>query len=1252
MVTHCQDRVQGAKKGSIGPARRITIVFLCILTGIVAGGFNPVQAQLDLADHPLMAQIKPAPASIMILLDDSGSMSCETLAEEDGGYFPNPDGTDFCYIFDLLGDSQWRGGNEMEASDRKYWKSQSSNYNLMYYNPAVTYFPWPSYSGHTFPDADPENSWPNPLETDTRRLDLDGESFSVALEGGGTLVVKNAHYFLESGSDVYLIVLDGRGEGQIISYKVTARKGDGLAQTVERVQEMGDLPSEISAKNYGDERQNFANWFTYHRRREYVAKNAVARVILKMEGVRVGLLGINGTIILPLKPVGVQNGLEYQDETDDVLEALYDYSSDGVTPLREGLNDVGKYFKDNNRSLVHYKGESVSGDAAPYFTEAEGGACQQSFTIIMTDGYYSYERTIDVGNADEDDTDNPYDGGFYQDDLSNTLADVAMYYYKNDLSPDAEDSPAGDGLPDKVYISDLVQQNALDTAPHQHMVSYGVAFGVTGDLDPADYNDDPTSEDYLKCINAEKCTVGDYPQWPDSRIGARTPETVDDLFHATVNGRGKFLTARDPQALTKALSNLVDNIISRLGSSSSVTINGDALYGRISDEVLLFQASYKTSDWSGDVRAYGVDTGIGEVVVDNPKWSAADSLNDKAWDDRTILSYDGESGTVFSKTTVTNAQKTLLGADYNNLIEYVKGNEIDGFRTRTSKLGDIVHSSPVFEKDVVFVGANDGMLHAFKITVNYDGSVSGDEIFGYVPNLVYANLGFLADPVFNHKFFVDLTPVVKEGKGLLGGEISKTILVGGLGKGGKGYFALDITNPAAMDEEDVLWEFPNDNTTEDDKKDMGYSFGKPVVARTNSTNPDESWVVIAPNGYDSENGQAALFILRPGKPATGQNIVIRKIVADIPEISDETNGLSSPIAIDVNFDQKVDFVYAGDLYGNMWKFDLTAESASQWNVAYHDGSNAQPLFKARGPGGSVQPITSKPEVMFHPREHGLMVLFGTGKFLGKTDFEDASMQSVYGIWDYGDRIYHPGEWGDYSNDDDSEYLGAFTRPGLSKFSSNVTLQAQTSSLHSVTVDGEVTNVRVFSSNELIWNTTPDTEVLGLHGEPNLPDIDDTVAGHAGWYYDLSGGERVVSDVLLRDGRLIVIGFTPSPDPCSAGGTSFFMELDSSTGGVAGGTLFDINDDGVIDERDMVVTGEDDQGNEILGSPQGVDMPGNLQPPAILQLNPKIEVKYISSSTGAIYTLKEKAVRLGVAYWKEVERGDSTAPAAQAAPTTQ
>ena len=526
-----------------------------------------------------------------------------------------------------------------------------------------------------------------------------------------------------------------------------------------------------------------------------------------------------------------------------------------------------------------------------------------------------------------------------------------------------------------------------------------------------------------------------------------------------------------------------------------------------------------------------------------------------------------------------------------------------------------MHSAVVFIDDVVYVGANDGMLHAFK-------AIDGTEIFGYVPYLVFDHLKDLADPDYDHRFYVDLTPTVQKGEELLGGDGEQAILVGGLGKGGMGYFALDITNPNAMSEDQVLWEFPRQATSAADVADMGYSYSKPVVVQSMSTKIGESWVVIFGNGYNSASGKSVLFIL---EAATGN--VIRKIEAGIgPD-----NGLSSPIAVDVDFDEKVDFVYAGDLKGNLWKFDLTSDNSAEWDVAFKEGGTAAPLFTALDRDGDTQPITARPDVMLHPEMHGYIVCFGTGKFLGSSDFDDLRLQTIYGIWDYGDRVFIPPLG--WSDDDDSEFLGTFRVPNeaaqLSNQPETVKLLQQVASEVTVGSGADEIIVRILTDEEPQWITTEDSD------DKQMPNPFELASNDAGWYLDLDvyAGERVISDVILRDGILIVIGFIPEESRCGSGGDSVFMELNAFTGGQLAGVNFDIHDDGGVGQDDYVQIEKD--GETIYVPPSGLKLAGNLQPPAIIQLNETTEKKYLSSSGGGIVEISERTAKTGIAYWMEM-----------------
>ena len=885
------------------------------LAGVLLLTLAGAAPAVDLADTPMFTRILPPPANLMFLLDDSGSMNFEVLVtgQYDGSY-PNPSKTPeeasldphgFCYLFDDLGDNAYKSWSQPDwyagQEGRKLWRTQWSEVNAMYYNPAVTYSPWPGYGSVTFGNADPHTPRSHPVNG-SYTLDLTAESYAV-----GAVHVPHARYVVydAAAGKPYLVVLDATSSAK--RYYSFTVSGTGLAEKVTALAPVASLPAGVdSARGYAEERQNFANWFTYHRRREFLAKNALGNVIRSLSGVKIGVYGINKRVVLPLSYVNVTQGLTVYDTTPSLLEKLYAYVSSGGTPLKSGLKTVGQFFADNTGALYNQTG------LKPYGSAAEGGSCQQSFTIILTDGYYDDLGTRLDGNTDGD------DGFPYADTQSDTLADIAMYYYERDLSPDAADTPPGAGL------ADQVPKNKYDRAAHQHMATYAIAFGVSGSLNPRDYDAD-----------LHHLSTGQPIQWT-APTAAYRPEAVDDLWHATVNGRGRFFNARNPLELASSMNDLMTAISEILiASSSSVTVNGDYLYGKVGSTTLIYQALYSNKDgeWTGDLKAFPINAVTGDVMTASPKWSAAQKLEALAWSARRVATYAGSTGVPFTAGNLSTEQRAALGSDFAEKVAYLRGKAVAGYRTRSQKLGDIVNSAPVFAEGVIYCGGNDGMLHAFD-------AETGDELFAYVPGLVFDHLYRLADPAYTHRFFVDLTPTVKTGAGVLGGTSPRTLLVGGLRKGGKGYFGLNVTDARTIGSENdlagrVLWEFPKSADP-----DMGYSFSRPVVVRSNS--PAYPWLVIFGNGYNSDNGASVLYVIHP---QTGD--VIRKIQAGVgPD-----NGLSSPIAIDASYDERIDFVYAGDLKGNLWKFDLSATDPAQWKPAFVQGGTPQPLFRAQGPGG-------------------------------------------------------------------------------------------------------------------------------------------------------------------------------------------------------------------------------------------------------------------------------------------------------------
>jgi Tfp pilus tip-associated adhesin PilY1 len=855
-----------------------------------------------------------------------------------------------------------------------------------------------------------------------------------------------AHYFTMVGSEIYLVVVDDQHDGNVNGftyYRFDDSDGDERVDDLELTNVTGSEPASIRPDGtYAEVRQNFANWFSFYRKREYTAKAAISQVVEEIDNAKVGMAVLNNRSDYnhPVVPIDMDN----EDQTALFLNWLYSINSYGGTPLRRGLQDVGQYFDQNATYDGGNDGEVDS--VSPWADEDAGGGCQRAFVIAMTDGYYNdewddIESPLRGSDDDADGSnrlgqDSDYDQGVFAglnpSSYQTTLADIAMYYYENDLVPT---------LTNKVFSYDF------DMAPHQHMVTYGVAFGVTGTVDPSAYPNclpkcDPNDK------NEAPCPELVCPTWP---IPVQETKTViDDLYHATVNGRGGFFSAGDPEQLKRSLVSIFEDIDESTASGSSVAVNAQELQG----DSALYQAIYVSGDWTGDVKAKPLDPDTGLVVqetdenddlVDKVLWSAAEQIKPSTWSSRKILTFkdDTKEGVVFTYDALSSAQKALLDSDPDiaaAMVDYLKGDtsqeerNMGIFRDRLSILGDIVHASPLpyrWDTDlpgVIFVGANDGMLHVLD-------ELTGNERFAYVPNLVFANLKELTIDPYVHKYFVDNEPYVAKL-----GSFGSTILVGGLGRGGRGYYCLDIgsvSNPALDAELNVnsivKWEYPVNSDPENKAvdPDMGYSFSQAYIV-----NSAAGWVVIFGNGYDSANGEAVLYAIPINSDGSYANPLnpVRKIHTGKGDSDPNCNGLSTPALVDVDLDGSVDFAYAGDLLGNMWKFDLRDANVNNWAPAYNSAADQsgtwEPIFQAKNASEFRQPITTRPEVMRHcvRGQDGYIVLFGTGRFLGLNDFAGASaVQSIYGIWDWGEawENLNSSFYSEAKRNPVDKYLGAF-----------------------------------------------------------------------------------------------------------------------------------------------------------------------------------------------------------------------------------
>jgi hypothetical protein len=416
-----------------------------------------------------------------------------------------------------------------------------------------------------------------------------------------------------------------------------------------------------------------------------------------------------------------------------------------------------------------------------------------------------------------------------------------------------------------------------------------------------------------------------------------------------------------------------------VGYVSAVDMNNYDLSGGTS---VAYRSDFFRGNWDGDLVAYNVATS-GSTSV---KWQARDLLATQAWDTgRKIFTMNGTTGVPFTwnaiptASTLSAAQQTALGSDPQGryLLEFTRGSstyEGTTFRQRLSKLGDIIHGRPYYVKhsstvERVYVGGNDGMLHAFD-------AADGKEVFAYIPSMLIPKLSqYAVNPYTNHKYGVDGLLSVAD---FTNSGSAITLLAGGMGAGAIGLFALDITSPTPASESAsaaaalAKWEITESSTG---FANLGHVYGAPQIVKLNNGKQ----VVLVPNGINSTSGKASLFVV---DAVTGG--MLAEVAADS---SGPDNGLTGIAAADLNGDGKVDYVYGGDLKGNLWKFNFSTTSYPTAATALFTPTSA-----------TARPIMAAPAISAHP-SGGVMVNFGTGKLLETADLTTTTNEYLYGVWD-------------------------------------------------------------------------------------------------------------------------------------------------------------------------------------------------------------------------------------------------------------
>lgn len=940
------------------------------------------------------------------------------------------------------------------------------------------------------------------------------------------------------------------------------------------------------------EQQNFANWYSFYRNRALATLSAASLAFYDLSpSLRVTWQGL-GNCESP-------NGSDTLNcENNKFNEFSSSHKSQFYTWLRKIKFDQSTYLP----AALWRAGEFLKTDPAwlKYPQSAKNAsnplyACRPSYHIAMTDGMWN-ATTADPGNYQQDQT-NPInlpDGKQYTgqrpfyDATAKTLADLAMHYWATDLRSDIDN-----GLKAYLPFKNEVDAGAQywdprnDPATWQHMVNFTIGLGLTQSLNKTDV---PWKGDTFTGVGYENLKSGT-ANWPAASSGSNN--NVYDLWHTAINSRGEFFSVDEPDAMVLAFKTILSRIEERNGSTARPAINSGQIEdaGAGKDEKIVsysYQTYFDSGSWSGDIQAFtkraeiNSTTGKLELVFDptKPDWSAKKELDARTSARNIKIAGSGptklqdftwiNAGSFGTANTLANLlkndpDKVSAPCDTADCAEkrlnFLRGSTSDEgglFRDRKSILGDILNSVPASvrgarylvsqankiegntkyqkfyedqevrakNKPRIYVGANDGMLHAFNAN-------TGEETFAFIPTAVFPNLYKLTGKTYSHQYYVDGSPVVADA--YLSDEW-RTVLIGTLRGGGKGLFALDITDP---DNISLLWEFSDSNIPAIDgtknQVRLGYTFPQPTVARLHNG----KWAVVTGNGYDSTgntHGKAGLLVIDLESGGLIKNI-------EVQGTTGIANGLSTPKLADRNVDGVADYAYAGDLQGNLWRFNLTPPVAEEGDPVFTPPDSTdtdeylipsyggKPLFKAVASSGQNQSITAAPSIVRHPSRSGYLIIFGTGKYFETTDKSGTvESQSVYAIWD--------------TNADST----SGTEKGPGSLAAGTLTRAR---LQEQTYEKLSTDMRTLTQNAVKWAVPPSSSGGTW--------ADSAADGYKfGWYFDLKGsdptkptasaGEMMVDNMVVLGQTLFLQTLVPNDDPCKAGAESWTYAINATTGG--------------------------------------------------------------------------------------------------------
>ena len=1226
----------------------------------------------DLSDEPLEL-VTPSSPNVLVLQDTSDSLNADIMTEEVDGYYPDPGDVDSPYdnIYSIPGGND--APTESDSPGIGFWRLRSKDYNKIYYNPEVQYEPWALCDGTgdapdgclsggdlNAPAADLYYYyvWDDKLEADCPS-GTEGEVDSLPSPSTDPTDPCTEGYLVSIKSETGT---QGAASSLASLRDFTPTNYDDGNALYPKFPNRNDCASD-SHCTLAEEQANFENYYVWYRTRGFAMKASIGKVMSEADqNLRVGFAGSNGNNNdVELRDLNAAQGADTQINL--LLKGLYERTYQGNSQFYDAFDKSGKYLACQKTNVMNVAGGGDPTDGDDFNSPgcpalpAPQGTCQQNYILLVTDG--GMEGVARGDEHDNDGVDEPptsdFDGAMFAGcaTCSDNLADIAMYYYERDLFNGTKDGKVDATME---LTNDVVPlQRDLDYAPagaisgnamHQHIKTFVVAFGIDSGLTdvPASY----------------QAGAYDWGASEDANF------KIKDLHHAAVNGRGAYLDAQNPAELTSALEQAFSEFSSGIGAGSAVSFNSQ----EITNGVVLFRSFYNLLENSGDVVAATLDA---DLNVGANIWSTASELDDQLLGGvsaRDIFTFDPVSneGVPLSLANLSVAQKTALGwladgsmdAVVTEKINYFRGSAADeqpngDYRTRPTengRLGDIINSSPVFvgapealfrggihfptgaksyaafktaqaaRADRLYVSANDGMLHSID-------PETGEEVFAYMPDATLTNASNtkateLLSPSYDHQYILDATPVVEDIYGYAKDAAAKswrTLLIGAFGAGGKGLFALDVTDPNITEsnaDDVVLWEFTDmDDTHPKDSngvllqagggglrtdslgrpvRDFGLTIDEPVIVMSNVKSADADgnleWMALQSSGLNSTSGIAKLFglfidrgqdgvwchpdsvdtegSLRSGCAASDYDFF--KIDTGFGSLTEDgnilPNGLGSPRAIDADQDGTADYVYAGDLRGNLYRFDLCRSDLPEWEATsalteysgvagqckkgtdIFSSWSVQTIFSATytDSGGTVtaQPILNKPLVVENTGKAGYVVIFGTGRYVVNGDRTDTNIQTIYGIWDQLDS-------------------STVSRSELIQ-------QEYTNICESQIIDGVATDVcgRSLSDNAVAYLDSDDVGVPSVKGWYN--DLEAYAAGGADGDPPEHPGERAVRNFQLRGG----VGFVNSVIPtvsnaCSSSAGGFGLAFCPLTGGsscIEDG-IFDINNDGLFNASDLI-----------------------------------------------------------------------------------